>query len=280
MPDGNVLQVDKKLNYKLDTTTWSWTKFKALPGGDGAGSSGLLLPGGPQGSTKVLMVGGLEGSDAVTSTERFDYNNPKAGWMFASPLPTPRAHMNIVQVPDGSAFGVGGNSHALYADGQYQTLAYDPATDTRTGMAVETVRRSYHSTAILLPDGRIMAAADSGVGGGKQAIDFYSPPYLFKGPRPQITTAPNQVDYGSGFSIATAGAPATSAVLMAPSATTHADDMKARRVQLSVTPTPTGFNATAPTARVAPPGYYMLFTLTADGIPSVASWVHLGPLYP
>jgi hypothetical protein len=67
------------------------------------------------------------------------------------------------------------------------------------------------------------------------------------------------------------------AVLMAPAATTHADEMNARHVELAVTPSVGGFTATAPTSTVAPPGYYMLFVLTADGIPSTAKWVHVGP---
>jgi hypothetical protein len=48
-------------------------------------------------------------------------------------------------------------------------------------------------------------------------------------------------------------------------------------VELALTPTADGFTATAPNPSVAPPGYYMLFTVTAGGIPSVANWVHLGP---
>ncbi len=74
--------------------------------------------------------------------------------------------------------------------------------------------------------------------------------------------------YGAGFSIATSGPAVTRAVLMAPGATTHADEMNARHVD---------FTATAPTSAVAPPGYYMLFVLTANGIPSPAGWVHVGP---
>jgi hypothetical protein len=85
------------------------------------------------------------------------------------------------------------------------------------------------------------------------------------------------VSYGAGFSIATSGPAVTRAVLMAPGATTHADEMSARHVELAVTATGGGFTATAPTAAVAPPGYYMLFVLTANGIPSPASWVHVGP---
>ncbi len=276
MPDGNILQADNRAAYQLNTSTWAWTALKSLPGGNGAGSAGLMLPSGPNGSNRVLMVGGLQKGSAVATTERYDYSNPTAGWSFGTPMPTTRAHINVVQVPDGSAYGIGGNSSGLYDVEQTQTMAYDPAADTWTNMAIQTPRRAYHSTALLLPDGRIMSSGDTGAGGGRQLIDFYSPPYLFKGPRPEISSTQSQVDYGSSFSIATSGPASTRAVLMAPGATTHADEMNARHVELAVTPTSGGFTATAPASRVAPPGYYMLFVLTPDGIPSVAKWVHLG----
>ncbi len=277
MPDGNLLQVDGRKDYRLDTNTWQWTTLPGLPVGNGAGSSGLMLPGGPSGSSNVMMAGGLKSGNAVTSTELFNYANPSAGWKYGNPMLTPRSHMNLVQVPDGSAFGIGGNSSGLYDVGQPQTMAYNPANDTWTNMAVQSPRRGYHSTALLLPDGRIMSAGDTGAGGGKQLVDFYSPPYLFKGERPVITAAPNSVGWGSTFSIGASGPAVSRAVLMAPGATTHADEMNARHVELSVTATPTGFTATAPTTNVAPPGYYMLFVLTPDGVPSVARWVHVGP---
>ena len=277
MPDGNMLQVDGRKSYRLDTQTWNWASLLNLPPGNGAGSAGLMLPGGPNGSTRVMMVGGLKSGTAVTTTEKYDYANPAAGWTYGNAMPTPRTHMNVVQVPDGSAYGIGGNDSGLYNAGEYQTMKYDPTNDTWTNMAVQTPRRAYHSTAVLLPDGRIMSAGDTGSGGGRQLIDFYSPPYLFQGPRPVISDAPSTVTYGGSFSITTSGAAATSAVLMAPGATTHADEMNARRVALAVTPTADGFTATVPSPQVAPPGYYMLFTVTADGIPSVASWVHVGP---
>ncbi|HET7432713.1 MAG TPA: galactose oxidase early set domain-containing protein [Nocardioides sp.] len=278
MPDGTLLQADAKKSYKLDPTSWTWSALPSLPGGDGPGSSSMLLPGGPGATPNVMIFGGLLKSAAQTSTEVFDYSNPSAGWHYGTPMPTPRAHMNIVQVPDGSAFGIGGNASGLYDVGEYQTLHFDPATQTWSNMAVQSVRRGYHSTAVLLPDGRIMSAGDTGAGGGRQLIDFYSPPYLFQGPRPAIDSAPNQVDYGAGFDIATSGPAVGSAVLMSPGATTHAVEMNARRVQLAVTPTATGFTATAPaSSKLAPPGWYMLFVVTPDGIPSVATWVHVGP---
>jgi hypothetical protein len=66
-------------------------------------------------------------------------------------------------------------------------------------------------------------------------------------------------------------------VLMAPGATTHANDMQQRRVELAITPNGAGATLVAPpNASVAPPGYYMLFGLSANGKPSVARWVKLG----
>jgi len=278
MPDGNVLQMDNRKVYRMDTTGWDWTPLKPMLVSSGAGAAGLALPAGPNGSSKVMMIGGLSKGTANNRTQRFNYANPAAGWSYGSPMPTTRSHMNVVQVPDGSAFGIGGNSTNLYFDGQTQTMSYDPGTDTWTNLAVQSVRRGYHSTAVLLPDGRIMSAGDGGAGGGRQLIDFYSPPYLFQGPRPQITSTPAQLDYASSFTIGASGPAASRAVLMAPAATTHANEMHARHVELAVTPTTGGFQATAPpSGKVAPPGHYMLFVLTPDGIPSVAEWVHVGP---
>jgi hypothetical protein len=107
-------------------------------------------------------------------------------------------------------------------------------------------------------------------------VEIFEPPYLFRGPRPSIVSAPAQGSYGRTFSIQTKGSP-TRAVLMSPGATTHGNDMNQRHVELAVTPTDGGLSATAPAnANLAPPGDYMLFVLQADGVPSVARWVRLG----
>jgi hypothetical protein len=275
MPDGKMVQVDTRTASVLNPANWQWTSLPALPTKvNGGGSAGTLLPGGPGGPHDVMVIGG--GGVAVNRTARLDYNALAAGWRVGNTMPTTRSHMNVVLAPDGSAFGIGGNGEKQFLQPRYQTMSYNPATDTWTNMAVQTPRRGYHSTAVLLPDGRIMSAGDTGAGGGRQLIDFYSPPYLFKGARPTITSAPGQVGFGQTFTIATGGPNVSRAVLMAPGATTHAVEMNARHVELAVTRTATGFTATAPVARVTPPGYYMLFVLTPDGIPSVARWVHVG----
>ena len=144
--------------------------------------------------------------------------------------------MNVVQVPDGSAYGIGGNSPASMTWGGLRRWRTARRRIPGPRWRSSRQRRAYHSTAILLPDGRIMSAGDNGAGGGRQLIDFYSPPYLFKGDRPAITSTPTTVGYGNSFSISTSGPPVTRAVLMAPAATTHANEMNARHVELALTP--------------------------------------------
>jgi hypothetical protein len=109
--------------------------------------------------------------------------------------------------------------------------------------------------------------------------EIYSPPYLFRGPRPVIDSAPTAVRWGDEFRIASGSPDLQKAVLIAPGATTHAVDMNQRYVPLRVTANRagTGLDVVAPTsAGVAPPGYYMLWLLDADGVPSRASWLRIG----
>ncbi len=79
------------------------------------------------------------------------------------------------------------------------------------------------------------------------------------------------------MSVDTPDTDVTRAALVAPAATTHANDMNQRYVALSVSQRPGGVNLTVPSdADVALPGYYMLFLINSKGVPSVATWVHVG----
>ncbi len=277
--DGRVLvagpfQEDHGL---LNPATWTWDSNMPQMLGDHYYGSAVLLPDGPSGSSRVMVIGG----GGQTSTEVIDAESLGAGWSFRQPLPEARRNANSVLTADGAIVTIGGNGLNNYEEPRYDALRYDPAADTWARLASQAEPRGYHSTALLLPDGRIVSAGDDGPTGGGGApdqIEVFSPPYLFKGARPTIMSAPDEVGYGVGFSVTTSGEPVARAVLMSPGATTHANDMHQRLVPLAMTPGDTGrIDLTTPATRaIAPPGYYMLVLVSAAGVPSEARFLRLG----
>jgi hypothetical protein len=142
--------------------------------------------------------------------------------------------------------------------------------------------REYHGTALLLPDGRVVESgmgADFGNVPDEMSAEFFSPPYLFKGPRPTITQSPAQVQYGTNFFVGTLDAASIqSAVLIRTGAVTHFFDQNTRYVPVTFQQTTGGLTLTAPaSALLAPPGYYMLFLVNSNGVPSIASFVQITP---
>jgi hypothetical protein len=262
----------------------------------------VLLPGGASGPTKVMQLGGSwldspDGVDAVATTEVFDEADEAAGWQFASDLKVGRSHANTVLLPDGSMVEIGGglgttqarnNQYVVSADeAEKQVELWDPTTKLWQLGPAQVERRAYHSTAVLLPDGRVVSAGDDydgpggpGTGLDTDTLEIYSPPYLFKGDRPSITSAPAFVLWNKRFAVASPDTDVTRAVLMAPSATTHATDMNQRMLNLPMTKRADGlgYDVTSPLSpTAAPPGLYMLFLLNDRGVPSVARWIRIGP---
>ena len=153
---------------------------------------------------------------------------------------------------------------------QRQVELWNPATGTWTLGPAQAESRAYHSTALLLPDGRVVSAGDDVNGGtDRDTAEIYEPPYLFKGARPTITSAPTSAQIGTTFNVDTPDTNITKATLVAPGATTHANDMNQRYIPLTVAQRAGGVTLTAPaSAELATPGYYMLFLLNAQGVPS------------
>ena len=122
------------------------------------------------------------------------------------------------------------------------------------------------------------------------------PPYLFKGTEADdhVGPSPPSVAYGQSFFVPTPDAATISKItILRLSSVTHAFNMSQYINELSFSPTTGGLNVTAPrapTARaiasppappvVAPPGYYLLFLLNGNGVPSVARIIKLGGTAP
>lgn len=306
LPTGNVLlagpggpiQQDASI---LDTQAFTWQDI-SRPSQQRVQSAPVIVPGGPSGSSTVLEIGGMDLAQkdasgftpASASTESVDASQSSPSWSAQSALNIARANENAVLLPDGSMVAIGGGMGNSESDGSYTTYSdgrarqvelWDPVSRTwRLGPAQQE-DRAYHSTAVLLPDGRVMSAGDDFhpvVSGGATATDtaeIYSPAYLARGPRPAIGLAPDAVHWGDTFGVRSPSSGISRAVLMAPAATTHAVDMQQRAVPLQIVNRIDGQGVdlvAPPTGGVAPPGYYMLFLLNGSGVPSVASWVRIG----
>jgi hypothetical protein len=242
------------------------------------GSAVMYRPG------RILIVGGSNPAEAAptNSAEIIDLNQPAPTWRSTGSMANARRQFNATLLPDGRVIATGGTSSPGFSEpagAVHSAEVWDPGTEQWTTWASNNVTRVYHSTTLLLPDGRIL---HTGSGDGHNLprelnAELYSPPYLFQGARPTIESAPATVAYGNNFFVATAAAgTVTRATWVRLSAVTHAFDQNQRFNELALKRTADGVTLTAPGGEnLAPPGDYMLFLITGDGVPSPARIVRL-----
>lgn len=236
------------------------------------------------GDGKVMVMGG--GDPPVTSVETINLMDTDPKWRTISPMRFARRHHNATITADGKVLVTGGTASRGFNDAANAVLAaesWNPKTEQWTTMASMKVARVYHSTALLLPDGRVLST-----GGGRPApvngvenfnAEIYSPPYLFNGPRPTITSAPASIVYNQRFTV---GTPEPTDIVKATfirlGSTTHTLNTNQRINHLSVQQIPgsAGVSIVAPESRnLTPPGHYMLFLINSKGVPSIAKVVQI-----
>jgi PA14 domain/Domain of unknown function (DUF1929)/Kelch motif len=266
----------------LDTAgSGAWTTVALTNFGDRLqyqGTSVMYEPG------KVLILGG--GNPATATAEVINLSDASPKWRYTNPMSWPRREPNATLLPDGKVLVTGGHSAELRDPRQavYNAEIWDPASETWSTMAPMKTSRLYHSTAVLLPDGRVLVTGGGGDGSAGDIdhydAEYFSPPYLFKGARPTIEAAPANIAYGQDFALAASDAAGiTGITLVALSSTTHEFNQSQRFVRLSFSPgaQPGSFSVASPSQpNLAPPGYYMLFVLNGNGVPSVARMVLVG----
>ena len=272
-PNGKVFEAgpSRQSRYISTSGTGAWSNV-ALMNFTGARDYGPAVF---YGAGKVVVFGGADPPTATAET--IDLNAATPAWKFTGSMHFPRRQHNAVVLPDGKVFIVGGSKAGGFDTSSSPVLPtemWDPATGQFTVMASIAVYRGYHSTALLLPDGRVLSAGGN-VGGPNAQL--FSPPYLFAGARPTISTAPAGAGYGQTVFVGTPDVNSISKVtLVRQSSVTHSNNMSAGFLELSFTKTSTGLNVTTPAnANLAPPGYYMLFILNSSGVPSVAAMVQI-----
>ncbi|MGH8846782.1 MAG: galactose oxidase-like domain-containing protein, partial [Polaromonas sp.] len=203
----------------LDTSgtgAWSVVANRVVNIHRNYGSAVMYAPG------KVLVMGG--GLNPPTETaEVIDLNAPSPSWRAVGSMQFARRQLNATLLPDGTVLVTGGTAAPGFNDPSGAVHAaelWDPATEGWTTLASSSgIPRVYHSSALLLQDGRVLSMG----GNGYPDTEIYSPPYLFNGARPAITSAPPSVAYGQSFFVGTPDAATISKVTMLSlSSVTHA----------------------------------------------------------
>ena len=289
-PSGNVFTIgpSEDKSFFLDVTNQTWTQ---VGGSSGVlnGSSVMYRPG------KILYSGGTNTQDsnspANATTAVIDLTAQTPTWQQTAPMSYPRVYHTLTMLADGTVLAVGGEKtwgqtgSTETTGGVLPSEIWNPATETWTTAAPTGVTRGYHSTAILMPDGTVLVAGSGHANPnypGQNSAQIYSPPYLFKGARPTISSAPATTTYGSTIPVSTPDASSISAVnLVSLGADTHQSDMDQHFVPLSFTQGSGGLNVQIPSsAAMAPPGNYMLFIVNSNGVPSVASFINVSATAP
>ena len=236
----------------------------------------------PPSDQKVLVLGGVADAEANrVSAEIIDMNAASPAWVRIANMHFRRVNPNAVILPDRNVFVFGGVEKFKFdwTPGNILTCEiFDPTAETWTLAADMENPRHYHSVGVLLPDGRVLATGTTSRYGNDQSMEIYSPPYLFRGPRPRISGYPASATYGASIEVDSPDAcRVVDACLVRPAAPTHHTDSEQRLVPLHIMARGdcTVTLMIPDNAALLPPGYYMLFILDDCDIPSVARFVHI-----
>ena len=229
LPDGNLVDAGPGQTSFLDPSTWTWSGQILEPSGPNPpghhGSAVMYEPG------KIMRCGGDD--PGVGTTWVYDVDTD-SGWLVADDMNKPRRNHNLVILPDGKVLAVGGNIAGNQNGPVFDAEIFDPGAGTWSLQPPSDLNeaRKYPSTAMLLPDGRVILAG----GDTRKTAQIFKPPYITAGaPRPIITSAPLYMQYGQKYTVqynANGGPAATKACLIRLASVTHGFDHDQRRVPL------------------------------------------------
>ncbi|WP_067813729.1 galactose oxidase-like domain-containing protein [Nocardia inohanensis] len=244
-------------------------------------SASVLLP--PAQHQRVLLLGGggfdmHSPAPALADARIVDTTAAQPAYQGVQPMDHARMHLSAVLLPDRTVLATGGSgmeemAHAAPAHAEI----FDPVTESWMHTAPCRVPRLYHSIALLTPDGKVITAGSNPARKTEELrIEIYWPPYLFQGSRPALTLSSAAADYGGVLTAVTDG-PIREASLFHPGACTHSCDNEQRLIDLEYTSgTPDSLTLTMPdNPALAPPGWYLVFVVGNDGVPSIGQWLHL-----
>jgi hypothetical protein len=296
---------------------WEHVATAAIAHESGASSMLVKLDktGRPLSQKLVLFGGGCGGNCPVpgdrAKVEMIDFQDPAPTWQLQGSLIQEASQMQAVALPDGTVLITGGSlGRGGPPDGWNNSFHYqlfNPNTGTVTPLVETNDPRHDHATMVLLPDGSVIAMGGNRTdkvyytGGGAPPLpplcttgrqcssqqtrnagvpvaQVFKPSYFYKGDRPDIKRAPDEIAYKERFQIrvSTKSGEIKSVAMIQQHPVTHNHQWN-RRVELWFKQRDDGkVEIQAPRfPGVAPPGNYLLFVVDENGIPSTGELIHL-----
>jgi Domain of unknown function (DUF1929) len=205
--------------------------------------------------------------------------------------PPERRNLNTVLLPTGRVFVCGGVEGHLDEPGVFERhneLAvneaelYDSELDEWSVLESASVVRNYHSVALLMPDGRVGTASsnkDCKPGVNELRIEVYEPDYYARSDRPVVTQAVVQLTHFWDLDCIRISTPQASTIervaMIRIGSVTHGFNSDQRYVGLSSYESDGEVVAALPPSAIAIPGYYLLFVIDVNGIPSIGQFVQI-----
>ncbi|MFK8081372.1 MAG: galactose oxidase-like domain-containing protein [Granulosicoccus sp.] len=240
----------------------------------------------------LLMTGSNDGSwrnigedEADNQAFTIDLNDSRPVIRSTQSMNYPRKFHQLIPLPTGEVIVVGGNTTGAKFQDNGSVLnaeIWNPATGQFRVVAGMDVPRDYHSTALLMTDGRVITAGggyDAGnpfSSGTHQDAQIYSPPYLFDNDgqaavRPSLQSNVEEIGYGQPLSVTTS-AEIAFFTLIKMSSVSHAVNTDVRMFKPVFEREANGLYTITmhSNENVATPGYWMLFAVDSEGVPSIA----------
>ncbi|MFC7819474.1 MULTISPECIES: kelch motif-containing protein [unclassified Streptomyces] len=252
-------------------------------------ANSVLLP--PAQDEKYMVIGGGGVGESRKSSEKtriVDLKADEPKFVDGPSLEKGTRYPQASVLPDDSVLVSGGSEdYRGRSDSNIlQARLYHPDTNEFERIADPLVGRNYHSGSILLPDGRVMFfgsdslyadKANTKPGKFEQRIEIYTPPYLYRDSRPDLSGGPKTIERGESGTFTSRAAESVKKVrLIRPSASTHVTDVDQRSIALDFKADGDQLTVTVPENKnLVQSGWYMMFVTDGEGTPSKAEWVRV-----
>ncbi|XP_030485180.2 aldehyde oxidase GLOX [Cannabis sativa] len=325
--DGNLFVFANNRAILLDYVNNKVVKtYPQIPGGDPRSypstGSAVLLPlnnieavnveaevlvcgGAPKGSYTEAAKGKF--ITALNTCARIKITDPNPIWVMET-MPLARCMGDMILLPNGNVLIVNGAGAGTASWEFGRNPVLNPVlyrTDNKIGSRFETQRpttipRMYHSTAVLLRDGRVLIGGSnphdkyefSGVLFPTElSLEAFTPSYLERPVLRPVIVIPapqTKLSYGQKFTIqfrlrGIVNLKSISTTMVSPSFNTHSFSMNQRLLVLTPTAQVQSLGGTVyqvevttpSSANLAPSGFYLLFVVNGE-FPSQGIWVHIG----